>query len=126
MRVKVDYSSTRDLQSDLAATPPEFIRKGSAAVRKNVAEGLKVTQGLAQSRSGRHGGSYYKRYTSEMTGALVGEFGLNPDDTGTPVGGGWRHGPGNTDLPDAADVIGPKFAKDIDDMIDDLPAFRER
>lgn len=123
MRVSVT-STLDDLERDYAATPPALVRKGNALVRKSVTEGRVLAQQFAREASGPHGKSYFKRITDEMTGPLTGEFG--PHAGGTPVGGGWRHGPGNTDLPRAADVIGPKFANAVDDLIGDLPAFKAR
>jgi len=118
MRVKVDYSGTRDLESDMRKIPPALVRQGAKVVKQNVAAGQRLARQYARQKSGPHGKSYYKRITSDMTGPLSGEYG--PHDGGTPVGAGWRHGAGNTDLPRSADVIGPKFADDISKVLDTL------
>lgn len=101
-----------DARRIAVTTKPKMAR----VVTKNVTEGRKSAQKFAKGASGPHGKSYFKRITDEMTGVLTGEYG--PHDGGTPVGGGWRHGPPNTDLPRSADVIGPKFAKDAADLLD--------
>lgn len=107
-----------DLRSDLAGIPPRMYREGSKIVRKNTRAGNKIAQGFARAASGPHGALYYKRLTAEMVGPLEGEYG--PHAGGTPVGAGYRHGPPNTDLEKSMDVIGPKLAKDVGDMLDGL------
>jgi hypothetical protein len=107
-----------DLVSDLVEKPAQVVREGSGVVKKNVRAGHKLAQKYAQGLSGPHGTAYYKRITAEMLTPLSGEFG--PNEGGTPVGGGWRTGAPNTELERAQDVIGPKFAKDIGDMVDGL------
>lgn len=108
----------------MAVIPEILLREGSKTVMKNGQSGMLLAQEYARQKSGPHGKAYWKRISGDPTGIMSYEYG--PHGGGLPVGAGWRHGPGNTDLPRSADVIGPKFAKDIDDMIDDLPAFRER
>lgn len=103
-----------DARRIAVTTKPKMAR----VMKKNVTEGNKVAQRFAKAASGPHGKSYWKRLSGEMTGPLQGEYG--PHDGGTPVGGGWRNGPPNTDLPKSADVIGPKFAKDAGDILDGL------
>lgn len=82
----------------------------TTVVKKNTEQGNRLAQRFAREMSGPHGKAYYKRLSGEMTGPLTGEYG--PHDGGTPVGGGWRNGPPNTDLPRSADIQGPRFAKD--------------
>ena len=107
-----------DLASDLAAIPVKFARKAPGIVKRNAVAGNKLAQGFAKERSGRHGKNFWKRYTSEMTGPLEGEFG--PHAGGTPVGGGYRTDGPNLDLPNSADLIGPKLANDVSDLVGDL------
>ena len=107
-----------DLLGDMAAIPVEFTARATPVVRRHVNEGLKTAQGIAKAKSGPHGTAYFKRLTAEMTGALEGEYG--PHDGGTPVGAGWRHAGGNDDLPQSADIIGPKFAETVLDVADGL------
>jgi hypothetical protein len=107
-----------DLAADLSDIPVKAIAEGSKVVRKNVRAGSTSARAFARELSGPHGKDYYKRIGWEMTGALQGEYG--PHDGGLPVGGGWRHGTPNTELEKSQDVIGPKFEKDVGDMVDRL------
>lgn len=107
-----------DLADDIAAIPVEFAARAGSIVRRHVNEGNKIAQGIAKGKSGPHGSAYYKRLTAEMTGPLAGEYG--PHDGGLPVGAGWRHGPGNHDLAQSADIIGPRFADTVIDVADGL------
>ena len=99
----------RDLRTIAVKAKPAM----SKIVRRNTFEGNKIAQGIAQQASGVHGKNYWKRYTAEMVSPLVGEYGH--DVGNAPVGGGWRSGPPNTDLPKSADIIGPKFGNDVQD-----------
>ena len=116
-QIRVTHS-IGDLTSDLTGIPAGFAHKAPGVVKKHVREGNKIAQGFAKDRSGPHGRNYFKRLTSEMTGPLEGEYG--PSAGGTPVGAGWRHGGPNLDLPNSADLIGPKFADAVLDMADEL------
>jgi hypothetical protein len=107
-----------DLASDLAAMPRKVKSKAPGVVRKNVKAGNRLAVNFARARSGPHGLNYFKRLSWEMTGPLQGEYG--PHDGGTPVGAGFRHAGVNMDLPDSADLIGPKFEHDVDHLIDGL------
>lgn len=107
-----------DLANDLASIPGEAIRKGASIVRKNGRRGTELARQYARELSGPHGLHYYKRITGESTGALEYEYG--PHAGGVPVGGGWRHGVPNTELERSMDVVGPKFADEIGDMVDGL------
>ena len=115
MRITISHSID-DLAADCAAIAARAHGDLSEVVRDNVKQGNEIAQGFARAASGPHGSSYYKRITSEMTGALSGEYG--PHDGGVPVGGGWRHGLGNSDLARSTDVVGPKFAADVGDLPD--------
>lgn len=107
-----------DLESDLRKIRNS---KGEMAkiVRSNVFKGQTIARRIARANSGPHGALYYKRITAEMLSPREGEFGPTGDVVGNAVGAGWRHGV-NTDLPKAADIIGPQFAKDVADFADDL------
>lgn len=109
--------SIGDLASDMAAIPVKFARKAPGVVKRNVTEGNKIAQGFARERSGPHGKAYWKRLSAEMTGPLTGEYG--PHDGGTPVGAGYRTSAPNMDLPNSADLIAPKFAKDVGDAAEE-------
>jgi len=118
-RVSVSNADLGGLSSDMARIPPTMVRKGSAVVRKNVRLGKNTTQRIVKSQAGPHGKFAYKRIDSGMTGALEGDYGWT-GDADNIVGAGWRHGAGNTDLEKSQDVVGPKFAKDVSDMVDGL------
>lgn len=101
-----------DLRTIAVTTRPRMV----GVVRGAVKFGERTAQRLAKESSGPHGLNYWKRITSELTGPLEGEYGPH---AGNMIGGGWRNGE-NTDLPRSQDIVGPKFAKDISDMVDDL------
>ena len=116
IRVEQTLSDTVRL---LASIPSKVNREGRKVVRKNVRAGSTIARRRARSLSGDpHGDTYYKRITDEMTGQLEGEFG--PLAGKVPIGGGWRTGSPNTELEQAQDAIGPKFANDAGDMLDGL------
>lgn len=117
MRVVV-INDLSDLADDMRAIPVEFAARAGSIVRRHVNEGNKIAQRIAREKSGPHGANYYKRLSGEMTGPLTGEYG--PHDGGTPVGAGWRHAPGNHDLAQSADLIGPRFADTVIDVADGL------
>lgn len=122
MRVHVEYQGTKDLQSDLTKIPAQFVREGSKAVRKNVDEGNRITSNIARASAGKHGKLYPRSFTSEMTGALSGVYG---PDASMPQGGmsfnaGSRNQPPHLDMEKGLDLIRPKFARDVDRMLDGL------
>lgn len=108
------------LAGDMRRIPAQALKKSSSAVRANTRQGRTTARALARKSSGAHGKNYWKRIDSEMLTPLSGEFGPHGDVVGNAVGAGWRNGPPNTDLPKAADVAGPKLAKDIRGVLDDL------
>lgn len=97
------------LAKDAARIPTKAVPRMTKVVKKNVEQGNKVAQGIAQRKAGPHGKNAWKRLTAEMTGPLEGEFGWTGEEL---VGVGFRNGPPNTDLAKAADLQGPKFAND--------------
>lgn len=116
MKIRV-FHDLDDLAEDLRTIATTTKARMHGVVRDNVRLGEHTAQRLAKASSGPHGLNYWKRITGEMTGDLDGEYG--PHAGGLPVGGGWRHGE-NTDLPRSVDIVGPKFAKDVSDEVDDL------
>ena len=117
MRVIVQ-NDLSDLAGDMRDIPVEFAARAGSVVRRYANEGNREAKRIAKAKAGPHGKAYWKRLTAEMTGPLEGEYG--PHDGGTPVGAGWRHGAGNHDLPQSADIIGPKFADAVLDVADGL------
>lgn len=112
------FHTLGDLERDLTDIATTTRPKLSRIVKRNVEQGNKIAQAFAREASGPHGKNYWKRLSGEMTGELEGEFG--PHSGGIPVGAGYRHGPPNTDLPKAADIIGPRLARDVRDLVDGL------
>lgn len=109
-----------DLERDLRALPVTFAREAPLIVRRNVNEGNRLAVQFARERSGPHGKNYYKRLSGEMTGTTTGEFGPEGVPKSNFVGAGFRHEAPNMDLPDAADIIGPKLAHDVRSMLDEM------
>lgn len=105
-----------DLAGDTRRIATEAKLDMAETVKKNVEAGERYARGIARQASGPHGLNYFKRITGEVTSPLEGEFG--PHAGGTPVGGGWRHGPPNTDQEKAADIVAPRFAKDVANLSD--------
>lgn len=119
MRVHLEHEIDR-LAKDLAAIPVKVALQAPRIVRRNVQQGHMLAQKFARASSGPHGALYFKRITEEMLTPLSGEYGPTGDVVGNAVGGGWRNGPGNTDLPRSADIQAPKLANDIGAMTDRL------
>ena len=106
-----------DLADDLAKIPPTARRDMADTVRKNGDAGLRYAKGLARSLAGPHGKAYYKRLSMEMTGPLTAEYGPEGSPKTDFVGVGFRHGV-NRDLPKSADIVAPKFARDVERLAD--------
>ena len=115
MRVRVQHDID-DLANDLAGIARTTRPKMARVVKRNTEQGNRLAQRFAREMSGPHGLHYWKRISDEMVDPLTGEYG--PHAGGTPVGGGYRNGPPNTDLPRSADIQGPQFAKDMRDLLD--------
>ena len=115
MQIRV-INDLSDLASDANRVAAEAELDMSETVMKHVQAGERYAKGIARNASGPHGKNYYKRITSEMTGPLEGEWG--PHAGGTPVGGGWRNGPPNMDMPKSAEIATPRFAKDVGNLPD--------
>ncbi|MFJ9387705.1 hypothetical protein ACIRON_02720 [Nocardioides sp. NPDC101246] len=116
MIIHVEHSGVTDLAADLRTIAVEAGARMAPVVDKNVRLGERTAKRLAKASSGLHGKNYFKRITSESHG-LEGEWG--PHDGGVPVGGGWRHGE-NTDQDRSADLVAPKFARDVANEADKL------
>ncbi len=117
MRIHVEHAIgglRRDLQTIATTTPAKLSR----VVKRNTAQGTTLAKRFAREASGIHGLNYYKRISGELVAPLTGEFGPEGTVAGNAVGAGWRHGAGNTDLPKAADIQGPKLARDIGEIAD--------
>ena len=118
MRVTV-HDGIGDLADDIAAIPVKFTTEAPRVVLRWANYGNRQAQRFARAKAGPHGKDYYKRLSAEMTGPLSAEYG----PTGVPksnfIGVGFRHGV-NLDLPNSADLMGPRFAKAVSDLADGL------
>lgn len=108
------------LFDDLKAMPAKEARELPRIVRSNVEHGNRLAQGFSRARSGPHGKALHKRMSAEMTGPTSGEWGLEGEPKSNFVGGGFRNSAPNMDMPDSADIVGPKAAADVRDMLDRL------
>ena len=118
MRVVV-INDLSDLAGDMAAIPVEFNARAGSVVRRYANEGNREAKRIAQAKAGPHGKAYYKRLTAELTGPLTAEYGPEGEPKTNFVGVGFRHGR-NTDLPQSADLIAPRFADGVLTMADGL------
>lgn len=114
-RIRVAHS-IGDLANDLAAAPVRFVTEAPGVVLRNAEYGNAIAQRIARENAGPHGKNYWKRLSAEMTGPMEAEYG----PVGTPktefVGVGFRNGGQNMDLPNSADIAGPKLADEIGDL----------
>lgn len=117
--VRVTHNGVADLARDLEAMPTRSAKAFAATTRRNVEAGNRLAIKFAQAGAGPHGKNYYKRISAEMTGPYSGEYGPTGDPKTNFVGVGFRHGT-NMDLPNSADIIGPRFAKGINANVDRL------
>lgn len=108
-----------DLAGDLRQIPPQATIEARQLVRKNAHKGSMEARRIARAKGGPHGKKYFKRITSEMTGPFEAEWGPEGDPKTEFVGAGWRHGV-NLDMPQSLDLIKPKFARDVNAMLDRL------
>jgi len=118
MRLKVT-EHIGDLVTDLSSAPVKVAKKAPKIVKRHADLGNLTAQRLARAKSGPHGKDYYKRLTSEMTGPMRAEYGPEGIPKTDFIGADFRHGV-NLDLPNSADLIAPKFAKAIGDMVDEV------
>lgn len=109
-----------DLYSDLAAIPVKLHRQAPRLVKKNAELGERTAKRFARQFAGPHGKNYYKRISSEMLSPFAAEWGPEGEPKTDFVGVGFRNGGPNMDLPNSADIVGPKFADDIGDLVGGL------
>lgn len=117
--IRVTHNGVADLARDMEVIPAKAAKAFSATVRRDLSEGNEIAKRYAQQAAGPHGKDYYKRLSAEMTGLYSGEYGPEGIPKTDFVGVGFRHGV-NMDLPNSADIIGPKLAKDIGFDVDGL------
>lgn len=108
------------LQRDLAGIPKKHLTGMTRLTNESRRSAEKYMQGLAKSRSGPHGRSYWKRIDSTLTGPMSAEIGPRGEVAGNAVGAGWRTGGPNTDTEKTADLIGPRHARYISNHLNGL------
>lgn len=118
MRVRVIHGID-DLASDIASIGARAPGVMKASGNRSAKYGLATAKRLAREKAGIHGIHYWKRITLEARGPLSWEYGPEGIPKTNFVGVGFRHGV-NTDLPQSADVMGPKAAKDVLDAVDGM------
>lgn len=120
MRVNVTgIEGIADLASDLRLIPRTMRHRAGAVVARNIERGSIETKRIADRAAGPHGSNYSKRISSEMTGALSGEYGpsapIGSDYTGVSGAAGAMR-----DLEKSAAKTAPRFQRDISRMVDGL------
>lgn len=128
MRINV-RGGVADLGRDLDA----ITAQARPAMRGVVRDGIRIGTGLAKTNARRtsrkHGKHYPKAITSEMHSGLglfgnsiSGEYG--PDASRQQGGMSFEYGSRNQkphlDLARSADIVGPSFARSVDDEVGDL------
>ncbi len=126
--VRVTHS-VGDLSADLAKIAVQVRPRMRGVVRDGLKVGTALSRQFARDKSGPHGSKIWKRINSNMNrdlglfgNTISGEWGYDGVPKSEFVGAGFRHGI-NTDLPRAADIVGPSFLRSVDDEVGDL--FRE-
>lgn len=124
MRVS-EHDTLDGLIADLSSIPARAVKGTGAAVRRNAKEGNRLALGFARHSAGSHGRNYPGSFSAELVTALSWEYGPRSDGGPHDQGGmsfewGSRNQPPHLDLNKSADIIGPKFAKDIGDVLDGL------
>jgi hypothetical protein len=118
--------SIGDLASDLTEIAVQTRPRMRGVVRDGIKVGTTLARGYSKEKSGPHGKALWRRINSNMDRGLglfgntiSGEFGYDGVPKSDFVGGGFRHGI-NTDLPRAADIVGPSFLRSVDDEVGDM------
>jgi hypothetical protein len=112
VRIVVTRNTLPDLANDMTGIATTAKPKLAVVVRRNAIEGNALARKISDSKAGIHGLTFSERIKPEMITPLSWEYGPTGSPKSEFVGVGFRHGV-NTDLPQSADVIGPKFARDV-------------
>lgn len=124
-RVNITHS-IGDLAADLAEIPVRATTELARVVRKNAEAGNRIARDFASQQHTMHGPSdihYPKAFSAELCTAMSWEYG---PDISKPQGGmkfEWgegRQSAPHLDLNRSADIIGPKMADDVRDVLDRL------
>lgn len=114
MRVRV-VGGVGDLAADLRNITVVSARDMADTVKTNAESGQRLARGFAKSSAGAHGKHYPKSITTEALGPMKWEYG---PDASMPQGGmsfefGSRNQPPHLDLARSADIVGPRFAREV-------------
>jgi hypothetical protein len=130
MRVTCRHEDIQILADDLKAVGPRFYREGKKIVTAAARDGGQTARRIARFTARRHGRDYPNAITWDSATAISAFGGgeikaaFGPDSS-RPQGGmefeeGSRNQPPHHDLANAADVILPKFIRDVDGLLDGL------
>jgi len=113
-------TSHSTLAADMADIPARAKVDMHETVSANAAEGNKTAQAFAKVSAGVHGKHYPKAFSVDVIGPLEREYG---PDSSKPQGDmsfefGSRNQKPHLDLNRSADIIGPKFARDVSRLPD--------
>lgn len=119
MRIRVTHDID-DLASDLRNIAVDSPLDMAETVKKNADSGVRYARSIAKQSAGKHGVHYPKSMTTEAHSPLVWEYG---PDSAMKQGGmsfefGSRNQPPHLDLAKSADLIAPRFAKDVERLPD--------
>lgn len=109
-----------DLADDLRSIALNAKLDMAETVKKAADGGQRYARSIAKQSAGRHGKHYPKSITTERRGVLEWEYG---PDASMPQGDmsferGSRNQPPHNDLAKSADLIGPRFARDVEKLPD--------
>lgn len=125
MGVRVVHS-IGDLANDLAEIPVRSTTELARVVRSNAEEGNRIARAFASQQhtmNSRYDVHYPKAFSAEMLSPMSWEYG---PDIAKPQGGmDFELGRGRQSAPHlnlarSADIIGPKLAEDVRDVVDGL------
>lgn len=125
MRIRVDHT-LGGLERDMRQIPARVAKDMGQTVRRAAIVGNSVARDNARRSAGTHGKRYPSSFTWEMRRSLFGGAGFTAEYgpiSGRPQGGmsfeyGSRNQPPHLDLNKSADLIGPAFAQDVREKMD--------
>ena len=124
MGVNIDSSNIRELAADFDRVPNAATRRVGKAVETTAKQGKDLAKGFATASAGRHGKRYPSAITVESAAALGLSWKYGPEANlrqgGMSFEFGSRNQPPHLDKERSADIIVPKFYRDVDGMLDGL------
>lgn len=114
VRIRV-IGGVGDLASDLEEITVISARDMADTVKNNADDGMRYARSFARQSAGAHGVHYPKSITTEQLAPFRWEYG---PDAAMPQGGmsfegGSRNQPPHLDMAKSADLIAPRFARDV-------------